>query len=108
MRRTNIYLFWWEFETMLDYSHSLPSGTTPWKMWRRKGPDGWYVGQYVPCSRPECGPEKHVDIRWFKVELREGPIPPGYQVPDWTNYDRWRRDHREARNVGSNQSQSMG
>ncbi len=99
--RNTIRLFLWELESMPEYSCSLPSGQTFWKMWRRnmyasrRGPHReprWVVGQYTPHPDP-----KTVGIRWFKVHLREGPKPRFYTAPDWVNMARWRRDHDNHR-----------
>ena len=118
---------------MSEYSCSLPSGTTIWKMWKRNNnafavgircsncpltgradthrlpgpmcpkcnqdtltkfdlPDKWYVGQYVPCDIPG-----QIGIRWFEVIFKEGPQPRSYSPPDWSNYDRWKREKSEVR-----------
>lgn len=71
-----IRLYPWELASMPDYSCTLPTGTTLWKMWRRNlhayttppKPPRWVVGQYVPHHEPE-----KVGIKWFDVQLLEGP-----------------------------------
>lgn len=43
-----------EFEELLDYSHSLPTGQTPGKVWKAKLADGtWILREY------ELYPEGH-------------------------------------------------
>lgn len=97
--KAEIRLYWWELESMGNYSLSLPTATTAFKMWRRCtdrheghpfNPGQWMVGQYLPSSDG-----KTVPIRWFRVVLRHGPRPQTYHAPDWSNRARWRRD-REA------------
>lgn len=107
-----IYLYPWELASMDEYSTSVPSGTTPFKMWRRdlrsritkeqhaqmeRGQfrdEDWRVGQYYSLPDPT-----RIGIRWFEVVLLEGPEPAGYVSPDWSNYQRWLREaaaEREA------------
>lgn len=110
--RGRIYLYPWELDSMPDYSLSLPSGTTLWKMWRRDantptrmeigrtyGPDRarrvpemWMVGQYAPDPDPRM-----VAIRWFKVVIKHGPAPRNYKKPDWSNFERYRRESKQKR-----------
>lgn len=62
-----------QLEALLDYSMTLPTGTTVGKMWRRDcnvfrkhlGPD-WIVGRYVPSSDPG-----YIGIEWLR------PVWPG-------------------------------
>lgn len=87
-----IKLFLWELESMHDYSRSLPSATTIGKMWRRlMEPVGrnpyWIVGQYARHDEPG-----QVRIRWLDVILKEGPKPYHYRAPDWTKFERWKRE----------------
>ena len=95
-----IRLFPWELDSMGEYSCSIPTGTTLWKMWKcnknayrpnRPGekpyPPLWVVGQYIPHKNPEF-----VGIRWFKVKILEGPRPLGWVTPDWSNFQRYRRE----------------
>lgn len=88
--KATIKLFPWELESMPEYSTSLPTGTTVWKMWKRKIVDQWVVGQYIPCEEPGM-----IGTRWYEVLLKEGTKPAGYVPPDWSNYARWKKD-REA------------
>jgi hypothetical protein len=100
-----IRLFLHELESMDEYSHSIPTGTTTFKMWRRRqymwGTVGVYtefVGQYVPDNkygRPY--PANRIGIRWYKVVLRYGPAPRSYFAPDWSNYQRFRKEAEEER-----------
>lgn len=96
--RGRIRLYPWELDSMDEYSSSIPSGTTPFKMWKRdlRGrltqaqlnqlhAEDWIVGQYIPhYSDPNL-----VSIRWFTVVFIEGPVPAIYVPPDWSNYQRW-------------------
>lgn len=91
---------------MDEYSVSLPTGTTPFKMWRcctRRERDFNYGGYSPKPSNPLRAEEwivgqylepigDRVPIRWFDVVLRYGPKPPYYAPPDWSNYARWKRD----------------
>lgn len=93
-----IYLYPWELRSMPEYSTTLPTGTTTWKMWKRNvlargehgglvATDEWLVGQYVPCDDPN-----YIGIRWHEVHLKAGPEPRIYRPPDWSNMDRYRRE----------------
>ena len=105
--RYRIRLFPWELMSMSEYSSTVPTGTTLWKMWRRDtslrlnqtggliragGKPVWVVCQYVPHENMEL-----VGIRIYEVELLEGPEPSVYHPPDWSNYDRYRKERREER-----------
>lgn len=114
-----IYLLDHELKSMPDYTSSNPSAQTPGKVWRctahyfanaehdmatkylvriygepfwKEVPrrsswselrDGKYMEQYSP-------------IWQFTVIRLEGPEPPGWRPPDWSNMARYRRD-RDAR-----------
>lgn len=117
-----IRLYLWELMSMPEYSTSIPTGTTPFKMWRRD--DGlrlrhvlaeryrhakladnesecaalkaefealpehtWRVGQYYPVEDP-----KVIGIRWYDVQPLEGPAPKSYCPPDWSNFERYKRE----------------
>jgi hypothetical protein len=102
-----IRLFLHELESMDEYSSTIPTGTVMWKMWRRRSCSNgagrllgieWFVGQYVPddkYGRPL--PKSRIGIRWFKVVLRQEPVPPIYRAPDWSNYQRYRKEVAEER-----------
>jgi len=120
---------------MPEYSCSLPSGTTLYKVWKSNTnafavgirctncsltgrsnshnlpgpmcpkckqdtltkfnlPAQWFIGMYVPDSQPGM-----IGIRWFDVITLEGPRPPNYSPPDWSNYDRWKRDREQEKLV---------
>lgn len=103
--KNTIRLFAWELDSMSEYSCSIPTGTTPWKMWKcnmnaypNPGLLGesareprWVVGQY---GEPEGD---SVPITWFVVVLRYGPRPPLYSAPDWSNYERWKSDYKKEK-----------
>lgn len=101
--RNRIRIFYWQLETMPKYNTTLPTETTPWKMWKRDAhvldrralrgtrltiDPKWFVGQYYPIDDPD-----RIGIRWFEVVLLEGPMPPDYRTPDWDN-KLWRELHR--------------
>jgi len=98
-----IRLFAWELASMSEYSCSLPTGTTPWKMWKHNEnayPNvpgrpakkaKWWVGQY---REPEGD---SVPIRWYEVIMRHGPMPTRYVAPDWSNYARYKSDRKKER-----------
>lgn len=62
-----------EFRALLDYSGSLPTGTTIGKRWkrldgvydrewvRRGGKPAWMVGEYY-----DIGSETQIGIRWYR------------------------------------------
>jgi hypothetical protein len=67
-----------EFEALLDYSCSLPTGTTVGKQWRRRCPYSisaesvhrFYLGEYVECSIPG-----EIGIEWTEILLPDGYVP---------------------------------
>lgn len=71
-----IRLYRYELKALPEYSCSMPTGTTHWKMWScnesfgTRRPDSWIVAQYVPHKNPEV-----VGVRVFKIEFLEGPEP---------------------------------
>lgn len=106
MRRTRIRLFRYELESMPKYETSIPTGKVLWKMWRSavKGSQfmGWpkpspcdLVSQYVPHRNP-----KLIGIRTFEIDVLEGPMPRGWEPPDWQNYARWKREFNTERKTG--------
>ena len=96
--KRTVRLFHWEFESIDDYSCSLPSATTMWKVWKnnknaynsRRLPN-WYLGQYVPTDKKD-----YIGIRWFKIVLREGPKPRYWEKPDWANHKRFRAESKHG------------
>lgn len=67
-----------EFESLPDYSCSLPSGTIVGKRWRRRipyrtdqpGPYEFYLAEYVESKLPG-----QIGITWTKIILPEGYTP---------------------------------
>ncbi len=59
-----------EFDSLLDYSCSLPTGTKIGKTWKRGEPYGratrWYRGEYVEDPDP-----KLVGIVWREISLTD-------------------------------------
>lgn len=55
-----------EFRDLMDYSYSLPTGTTIGKRWKigkpYNKPTQWYMGEYVKCDEPG-----HVGILWRRI-----------------------------------------
>lgn len=76
MLRLTIRLYRYELEALPEYSCTMPSGQTDWKMWRcnesfgTRRPESWIVAQYVPIENPT-----KVGIRVFNIEFLEGPAP---------------------------------
>lgn len=58
-----------ELNALLEYSTSVPTGTTIGKRWKRKTDSGWLIGEYIPDQDP-----KRVGIKWYKVEIIDAPI----------------------------------
>jgi hypothetical protein len=91
--KNRVRLFWHVLKSMPEYSSSLPTGTTVGKVWSRRHPyraldheAEWYVGTYVKSTVPG-----NVLIRWFGVDLVQGPAPPHYRPPDWHNTKEYER-----------------
>jgi hypothetical protein len=58
-----------EFDALLDYSASIPTGTTIGKKWKRRNDyydesKGWVMGEYF-----DIGEKDSVGIRWFNIVL---------------------------------------
>lgn len=69
-------------DSLLEYSSSLPSGTTVGKRWKRRVADGWYLGEYF---KDETTPPDSVSVRWSKIELRESTVAPPAVSPSATS-----------------------
>jgi len=59
-----------ELDKLLEYSTSIPTGTTIGKKWKCRRPAygepfNWFTGEYVPDPDP-----KMVGIKWRKVVIR--------------------------------------
>lgn len=53
------------FDSLPEYSGSLPTGTIVGKTWKRKMRNGsWWIGEYVSHSDP-----KLIGISWRKIEI---------------------------------------
>lgn len=48
-----------EFDQLLEYSHSLPTGTEIGKRWKRRRGIDWMIGEYYDIGSPV-----EVGIRW--------------------------------------------
>lgn len=67
-----------EFNALLEYSTSLPTGKAIGKRWKRKQRNGWWIGEYV--KDPD---ESMVGIVWTRyVE------PPASPTPQWSAIER--------------------
>jgi hypothetical protein len=66
-----IWLTTTQFNALLEYSRSLPTGTTIRKTWKRKDGDHWLMGEYIEC--PEPG---QVGIRWFIIKIAPRRLRP--------------------------------
>jgi len=57
-----------EFDSLPEYSCTIPTGTTIGTRWKRgepyHEPTAWHLGEYVPCDQPEM-----VGIRWRKIRV---------------------------------------
>ncbi len=84
-RERPVRMFVWEFESLGEYSTSIPTGTRVGKKWRRdqqqtcreRIPEDrrWFLGEYVPY--PIDG---EIGIRWQRIVLLEGPRHAGLQA----------------------------
>lgn len=54
-----------EFQSLLEYSTTIPTGTTIGKRWRRNTGEGWLMGEYIPDPQGDPG---MVGIKWRKIE----------------------------------------
>ena len=53
-----------ELDALPEYSCSLPTGTEPGKMWRRRVTSRWFLGRYYEVAEPG-----QVGIEWRKLEV---------------------------------------
>lgn len=61
-----------EFKALLNYSASLPTGTTPGKRWRAKyrGTGNWWMGEYLDDIRVDPRGArfgKTIGIKWRRI-----------------------------------------
>lgn len=61
-----------EFEALLEYSTTIPTGKTIGKQWKRqlyygKHRGEWVRAEYVPDAED---PENYVGIQWHKIEIK--------------------------------------
>lgn len=102
-----LFLFPWELASMPEYSSSVPTATTIGKVWKRCEFGCWIVGMYAFHIESETARDRRLHpngwtrILWFDVVLREGPEPPGYRAPDWSNYSAWLRERRAERAIAT-------
>jgi hypothetical protein len=86
-----VYLTYWLFETIPNYTTTLPTGQTPGKMWRCRCTDGWLLGMYGDSE------EKTVPMYWLDVVIIEGPERRGLEDTDWSNYEHYQRLRKKER-----------
>lgn len=43
-----------DFNTLAEYSTSVPTGVYEGKMWKRHTPDGWYLVWFGFSQKPDC------------------------------------------------------
>lgn len=103
-----ISLFKWQLDSMPNYSATLPSATTSFKMWRRDvneprrhqgehdaSPE-WWVGQYYPIDLPG-----KTGIHWFDTRLLQGPMPLDWEPPDWHNSDAYKGPYMFPKHIAA-------
>lgn len=60
-----VLLTLWQFESLEEYSNSIPSGVYFGKCWKGQyGDGGWYLRWYGPCDNPK---EAAINIRNIEV-----------------------------------------
>jgi hypothetical protein len=66
-----------EFDSLLEYSSTLPTGTTIGKKWKKRSPafdDGkpadWYLGEYVEEKDESYRKKGYVGIIWKKIVVK--------------------------------------
>jgi hypothetical protein len=69
------------FDALREYSTSLPTGTTPGKVWKAQTRGGWYLGRYGE-PYPE-GHEYHgeIPIDWWRLQVEGEPARCRFRVP---------------------------
>ena len=64
-----------EFDELLEYSTTLPTGTTIGKKWKRRVPPSgsnptWFLGEYVEDVEPYKS-QGMVGIKWTRIEIKD-------------------------------------
>lgn len=65
-----------EFDELLEYSLTLPTGTTIGKKWKCRRPyrdpnPTWFLGEYVEETKEPWKSQNYVGIKWARIEIRE-------------------------------------
>lgn len=50
-----------EFNSLKEYSSSIPTGTTIGKRWKRNCSGNWFIGEYVDINS-----ETEIGIKWWR------------------------------------------
>lgn len=72
-----------QFDALLEYSHSIPSGTVAGKKWKKREPyrddEGppfyWFTGEYVASSRPGM-----IGVIWRRVVIKNRTSQEGGKI----------------------------
>jgi hypothetical protein len=70
-------------DALMDYSASLPTGTPEGKVWKRRGPGGWWLGRYGAPYPPEHQYAGQIPIGWWPIYVEGQPaaFPRDVSVP---------------------------
>lgn len=86
-----------EFDALLEYSASLPTGTTPGKRWKRLdgahdqsfkargGKPRWMIGEYDPT---DDGKGKTIRINWYRPVIHVRATSSAGQQPQSSGEDK--------------------
>ncbi len=58
-----------EFDDLLDYSRSMPTGTTNGKRWKREQAGGWLMGEYCEVDDPN-----KVGVKWREIFIHNNHL----------------------------------
>ena len=74
-----------EFMELLEYSYTLPTGTTVGKRWRKFDGRRWWIGEFYEIEKAD-----RIGIRWYRpVIVLEAILAP--ELPPWWLLCRWDR-----------------
>lgn len=95
-----------EVDALLEYSRSLPTGTTPGKRWKlqvyakvngKTVPDGWWLGEYGKVHGDQ------IDIQWSRISIAPAPAetPAGSREGQPINFKEVANGDEDVRREGA-------
>lgn len=76
-----VFLLARELVLLPEYSHTIPTGTTPGKRWRRRTGTSWLMGAYY--ATPELDALDRTGIAWFAVVVVDTELARSTWLDHW-------------------------